>query len=46
MLKQKVKYRELGENYVSTFNQSKRADYYKKQLAQLGFEVVLTPKNA
>ena len=46
MIKRKMSYCELGENYVTKKTLSTRTDYYKEQLVRLGFEVTLTSKPA
>jgi len=35
ILKDKVMYRELGEEYLNTYRKDKLIEYYKKQLSQL-----------
>ena len=40
ILKDKVDYKELGADHLNNFRRDKLIDHYKKQLANLGEEIV------
>ena len=46
ILKNGVSYKELGMNYLDNRNKERVSKYYMNKLLQLGYEVLLTEKEA
>lgn len=46
ILKERVPYKDLGENYLNKRNKDKVIRYHRKQLERLGLEVTVTAKIA
>ena len=46
VMKNKVPYKELGDDFFEKLNGSRLTTYYRRRLEKLGFEVSLTPREA